>query len=49
MKTSTRYSWGLRERALRPAHEHERDHDSQWAAVGSESVKIGCSTETLRK
>ena len=49
MKTSTRYSRGLRERALRPVLEHQRDHDSQWAAIVSVSAKIGCLAETLRK
>jgi transposase-like protein len=29
--------------------EHEAEHDSQWAAIGSIAAKIGCSAETLRK
>jgi transposase-like protein len=29
--------------------EHEREHDSQWAAIGSIASKIGCTAETLRK
>jgi transposase len=28
--------------------EHENEHDSQWAAIGSIAAKIGCSAETLR-
>ena len=28
--------------------EHEREHDSQWAAIRSIAAKIGCSSETLR-
>lgn len=28
--------------------EHEREHDSQWAAMRSIAPKIGCSAETLR-
>ena len=28
--------------------EHERDYDSQWAAIRSIAAKIGCSSETLR-
>ena len=29
--------------------DHEREYDSQWAAIVSISSKIGCSTETLRR
>ena len=29
--------------------EHEGEHDSQWAAIGSIAAKIGCTAETLRK
>ena len=29
--------------------EHQRDHDSQWAAIESIAEKIGCTSETLRK
>ncbi len=29
--------------------EHQVEHPSQWAAIGSITAKIGCSTETLRK
>ena len=29
--------------------EHEGEHDSQWAAIGSIASKIGCTAETLRK
>jgi transposase-like protein len=28
--------------------EHETEHASQWAAIGSIATKIGCSSETLR-
>jgi transposase len=29
--------------------EHQKDHGSQWAAIGSISGKIGCMPETLRR
>ena len=29
--------------------EHQGEHESQWAAIGSIASKIGCSPETLRK
>jgi transposase len=29
--------------------EHQKDHDSQWATIGSISGKIGCTPETLRR
>jgi transposase len=29
--------------------EHQAEHPSQWAAIGSIAAKIGCTTETLRK
>jgi transposase-like protein len=28
--------------------EHQSDHASQWAAMGSIAAKIGCTPETLR-
>jgi len=49
MKKSTRYSPEIRERAARMMFEHQGDHDSQWAAIGSIAAKIGCTAETLRK
>jgi|SRR6516165_2454036 transposase len=45
----TRYSPEVRERAVRMVVEHQGEHPSQWAAIGSIAAKIGCSTETLRK
>src|SRR5512134_1851308 len=47
-KTSTRYAPEVRERAVRMVLEHQGDHASQWAAIGSIAAKIGCSGETLR-
>jgi transposase len=29
--------------------EHQAEHESQWAAIGSIAAKIGCSAETLRE
>src|SRR5512134_1815763 len=49
MGRPSRYSAEVRERAGRMVLEHEGEHDSQWAAIGSIAAKIGCTAETLRK
>ena len=49
MNKATRYSPEVRERAVRLVFEHQREHESQWAAIGSIANKIGCTPETLRK
>ena len=48
MKTPSRFSPEVRERAVRMVLEHQDEHDSQWAAIGSIAEKMGCSAETLR-
>jgi transposase-like protein len=49
MSTSKHFSPEVRERAVRLVFEHEAEHSSQWAAIGSIAAKIGCTPETLRK
>ena len=46
MDRQTRYPKEVRERAVRLAFEHEREYNSQWAAIAS---KLGMTPETLRK
>ncbi len=48
MGKASRYSPEVRERAVRMVFEHQDEHGSQWAAIGSIASKIGCRAETLR-
>jgi transposase-like protein len=49
MNKRTKFSPEIRERAVRLVFEQEKEHESQWAAIGAIAVKIGCTAETLRK
>ena len=49
MNKRTKFSPEVRERAVRLVFEQEKEHESQWAAIGAISTKIGCTAETLRK
>ena len=49
MNTEKRYSPEVRERAVQMVLEHQGEHPSQWAAIGSIATKFGCTAETLRR
>ena len=49
MTRPTRYTQGVRERAVQMVLDHGQDYGSQWAAIKSIAEKIGCTAETLRK
>jgi transposase-like protein len=49
MKTATKFSPEVRERAVRLVREHQGEHESQWATIQSIAGKIGCTAETLRR
>ena len=49
MVKRTRYASEVRQRSVRLVFEHEKEYESQWAAISSIASKIGCSAETLRK
>ena len=48
MDKTRKYSPEIRERAVRLVFEQQKEHGSQWSAIGSIAGKIGCTRETLR-
>jgi transposase-like protein len=49
MNKTTKYSREVRDRAVRLVFEQQKEHGSQWSAIGSIAGKIGCTPEPLRK
>lgn len=47
MKTSTRHSPEVRERAVRLVRAQAGEHETRWSAICSIAGKIGCTAQTL--
>jgi transposase-like protein len=48
-KRTNKFSPEVRERSVRMACVHEKEHESQWAAIVSIAEKIGYVPETLHE
>nr|WP_130754662.1 MULTISPECIES: IS3 family transposase [Sphingobium] len=48
-RTRNKFSPEIRDRAVRMVGEHRADYGSEWEAMSSIAVKIGCTAETLRR
>jgi len=49
MNKTTKYSPEVRARSVCLVFEQDKEHESQWTAIGAIAAKIGCTAETLRK
>jgi transposase-like protein len=49
MGRASKFSPEVQEREVRLVLEQTKEHSSQWAAITSVAVKIGCTAETLRR
>ena len=49
MASRSRYSPEVKERAVRMVLDQQHQYESQWGAIVSVALKIGCTSETLRK
>jgi len=47
MGRKSKFSPEVQQRAVRFFSEQTKEHSSQWAAIASVAVKIGCTAETL--
>ena len=49
MRTTSRFSPEVRERAVRMVFDHQHEYPSQWKAIESISAKLSINHETLRQ